>query len=216
MHIEVLVEDSSGKVLLDHLIPKILGPLGEPHTWRTISYKGVGRIPKNLNPKADPQKRILLDRLPKILQGYGNSYGIDGVVVLVDSDKRDCKKFLKELSDLVNKCQRRPRTLLRLAIEEIEAWYFGDRETLLHVYPRARRRVLESYIQDSVCGTWEVLADAVHLGGSEAIRKVGWPQSGQVKYEWAEAIGPQMDVDRNVSPSFGKFRDGLRTFVNNR
>jgi len=37
-----------------------------------------------------------------------------------------------------------------------------------------------------------------------------WPLPGQVKHEWAKKIAPLMDMDRNVSPSFCKFRDGLR------
>jgi hypothetical protein len=45
MHIEVLVEDSSGKKLLETLLPKILGAMGEPHTWRLHAYKGIGRVP---------------------------------------------------------------------------------------------------------------------------------------------------------------------------
>jgi hypothetical protein len=32
MHFEILVEDASGKLLLDSLLPKILGELGNPHT----------------------------------------------------------------------------------------------------------------------------------------------------------------------------------------
>ena len=71
MHIEVLVEDSSGEKLLQLLLPKLLGAQGDPHTWRLHSYKGIGRIPKNLTTKADPAKRILLERLPRLLRGYG-------------------------------------------------------------------------------------------------------------------------------------------------
>ena len=69
MHIEILVEDSSGEKLLQCLLPQLLGPSGEPHTWRLHSYKGIGRIPKNLRREADPTKRILLDQLPKLLRG---------------------------------------------------------------------------------------------------------------------------------------------------
>ena len=81
MHIEVLVEDSSGEKLLTQLLPKILGNQGEPHTWRLKAYKGIGRIPQGLTAKADPAKRILLDQLPRLLQGYGKTLGIDAVVV---------------------------------------------------------------------------------------------------------------------------------------
>lgn len=45
MHIEILVEDRSGEKLLQALLPKLMGPLGDPHTWRLHAYKGIGRIP---------------------------------------------------------------------------------------------------------------------------------------------------------------------------
>ena len=75
MHIEILVEDSSGEKLLQCLLPQLLGPSGELHAWRLHSYKGIGRIPKNLGTQADPTKRILLDQLPKLLRGYGKKIG---------------------------------------------------------------------------------------------------------------------------------------------
>lgn len=68
----------------------------------------------------------------------------------------------------------------------------------------------DSYDQDSVCGTWELLADALYPGGSKAVQKAGWPLPGQLKHEWAGRIAPCMDVQANDSPSFRKFRDGLR------
>lgn len=213
MHIEILAEDSSGEKLLHVLLPQLIGPQGDPHTWRLHAYKGIGRIPSGLVTKADPSKRMLLDQLPKLLRGYGRTPGIDAVVVVLDADKRDCAQFLSELKAAAATCQPAPYTLFRLAIEEIEAWYFGDQEALLAAYPRAKRDVLGMYVQDSACDTWELLADAVHVGGSAAIKKSGWPLPGQVKHEWAEKIGPLMDTERNISPSFAKLRDGLRQLV---
>jgi len=213
MHIEILVEDSSGERLLAQLLPQILGEHGAPHTWRLKAYKGIGRIPKGLTAKADPAKRILLDQLPRLLQGYGKTPGIDAVVVVLDADRRDCKAFLKELKLLAESCNPAPRTLFRLAIEEMEAWYLGDRTALLKAFPRAKRDVLDRYVQDSACGTWELLADAVHVGGAAAIKKAGWPLPGQLKHEWAEKIGPFMAITQNTSPSFGKFCDGLSRLV---
>ena len=213
MHIEILVEDSSGEKLLQVLLPQLLGPQRNPHTWRLHAYKGIGRIPHGLVTNADPSKRMLLDQLPKLLRGYGKTPGIDAVVVILDTDKRDCAAFLTELKAVAAACNPAPTTLFRLAIEEIEAWYLGDQDALLAAYPRAKRDVLGKYVQDSVCGTWELLADAVHSGGSAAIKKAGWPLPGQVKHEWAEKIGPLMDPERNISPSFGKLRDGLRRLV---
>jgi len=213
MHIEFLVEDSSGERLLTQLVPQILGEWGVPHTWRLKAYKGIGRIPPGLTAKADPAKRILLDQLPRLLKGYGRAPGIDAVVVLLDTDQRDCNVFLQELRSVVDRCHPAPHTVFRLAIEEMEAWYLGDRAALLKAYPRARRDVLDRYVQDSVCGTWELLADAVHAGGAAAIKKAGWPLSGQLKHEWAEKIGPFMNLQQNASPSFGKFRDGVSRLI---
>ena len=209
MHIEILIEDSSGEKLLQLLVPQILGEFGAPHTWRIHAYKGIGRIPKGLTSRGDPAKRILLEQLPRLLMGYGKTAGIDAVLVVLDSDGRNCTAFLEELASLLDTCNPRPRTLFRLAIEEMEAWYFGDRRAVLSAYPRAKREVLERYRQDSVCGTWEILADAIYPGGSAAIRKAGWPLPGQVKHEWADSIGPFMSLEENISPSFLKFRDGL-------
>lgn len=214
MHIEILVEDSSGEKLLAILLPWLLGSQGNPHTWRLHAYKGIGRIPGGLTTKADPAKRILLDQLPRLLRGYGKTPGIDAVVVVLDADKRDCAEFLRELEAVVQSCQlQAPKTLFRLAIEEIEAWYLGDRQALLAAYPRAKQNILDRYAQDSVCDTWQLLADAIYPGGAAAIQKAGWPLPGQVKHEWAAKIGPMMELERNVSPSFGKLRDGLRRLV---
>jgi hypothetical protein len=213
MHIEILVEDSSGEALLRLLLPRLLGEQERPHTWRLHSYKGIGRIPKGLATQGDPAKRILLDQLPRLLRGYGLTPGIDAVVVVLDSDRRPCKDFLRELNALAQACQPRPLTLFRLAIEEIEAWYLGDRSALLRAYPKARRDVLDHYVQDSACGTWEVLADAVHPGGSAAVKKAGWPLSAQLKHDWAAKIGPLMSLDSNQSPSFGKLREGLLRLI---
>ncbi len=213
MHIEVLVEDSSGANLVDTLMPQVIGPQGEPHTWRIHPYKGIGRIPKGLATKADPAKRALLDQLPRLLSGYGKTPGIDAVVVVLDNDNRDCKKFLAELKSILKRCDPAPITLFRLAIEEMEAWFLGDRDALITAYPRAKRDVLSRYDQDSICGTWELLADATYPGGHAAVQKVGWPLPGQIKHEWVQKIAPHMNVEDNLSHSFGKFRDGLRKLV---
>lgn len=213
MHIEVLVEDSSGAKLVETLLPALIGANGDAHTWRVHRYKGIGRLPTGLSAQGDPSKRALLNQLPRILAGYGKTPGMDAIVVIVDSDQRECTAFLSELKALLHNCQPVPNTLFRLAIEEIEAWYLGDRQALLSAYPRAKTDVLNRYQQDSVCETWELLADAVRPGGSAAIRKAGWPLPGQIKHEWAEKIGPHMSIEHNQSPSFCKFRDGLRRLV---
>ncbi len=55
MHFEILIEDQSGKAMLDILLPKIIG---KPHTFDVKSYKGVGSIPKKMTSAVDASKRI--------------------------------------------------------------------------------------------------------------------------------------------------------------
>lgn len=210
MHFEFLIEDQSGGIAVDILLEKILGAHGSPHSWRTHPYKGLGRIPKNLHRESDPAKRLLLDRLPQILQGYGRSLGDSAaVVVVVDLDDRNCIAFKRELLAVLNACDPRPTTLFRIAIEESEAWLLGDRAAVKAAYPRARDSILNNYLQDGICGTWEILADAVHASGAKALTGAGWPAAGEAKCRWAREIAPHMDPDRNRSPSFRAFRDGL-------
>ena len=171
MHLEVLVEDKSGSIALGHILEKILGANGSVHFWRIHPYKGIGRLPKNLRGIANPNNRLLLDNLPRVLRGYGKSLTESmAVIVVVDADDRDCKAFKQELLGVLNACNSRPKTLFRIAIEEGEAWLLGDRAAVKSGYPNANDAVLNGYVQDSVCGTWEVLTDAVH---NRAGRKSG-------------------------------------------
>ena len=211
MHFEILVEDESGKIAINELMEKILGPNRAEHSWRLFSYRGIGHLPQDLRRKADPRKRFLLHQLPRLLRGYGKSLDeSSSVVVVVDLDHRDCMTFKQELVDVLNACDPRPNALFRIAVEESEAWLLGDRAAVKAAYPCAKDSVLERYRQDAICGTWEVLADAIHSGGSAALAKVGYPASGAAKCEWAREIAPHMDPDRNRSPSFRAFRDGVR------
>ena len=70
MHLEVLVEDQSGSIMLEVILEKILGANGAVHSWRMHPYKGIGRLPKNLRGVTSPSNRQLLEQLPRILQGW--------------------------------------------------------------------------------------------------------------------------------------------------
>lgn len=212
MHFEILIEDQSGKKALDILVPKIIG--GD-HTFNVHPYKGIGRIPKNLTANGDANKRILLDQLPRLLRGYGNTfanYPADypaAVILVCDLDDKCLKAFRQELFNILNTCSPRPETRFCIAIEECEAWFLGDISAVKAAYPKAKDAVLNAYVNDSICGTWERLADAVHNGGSAALIAKGWQAVGTEKSQWAEKISPRMDVANNASPSFVYFREKL-------
>lgn len=208
MHFEILVEDLSGKKALDILVPKIIG---KDHTFTVHDYKGIGRIPKNLGNTGDSSKRILLDQLPKLLRGYGNTFSnypenyAAAVILVCDLDDKCLKAFRQELFNILNACNPEPETRFCIAIEEGEAWFLGDIPAIKAAYPQAKDAVLNTYINDSICGTWEKLADAVYRGGSTALSAKGWQVVGAEKSQWAEKITPHMNVENNASPSFGYF-----------
>ena len=217
MHLEILVEDQSGSIVLEHILEKILGANQTEHSWRMHSYKGIGRLPKDLRSVANPANRLLLDNLPRVLRGYGRSLNdSDAVVVVVDSDDGDCFALKQELLSVLNACNPRPETLFRIAIEEIEAWLLGDRAAVKSAYPTAKDAALNGYVQDSICGTWEVLADAVHAGGAHLLKKLGYPATGMAKCDWARDITPHMDIENNSSKSFQVFLDGIRNLTSGR
>ncbi|MDD4347336.1 MAG: DUF4276 family protein [Desulfitobacteriaceae bacterium] len=210
MHFEVLVEDASGAIMLEFFLEKILGSNGHRHTYRIHPYKGIGRLPKDLRGKADPAKRILLEQLPKLLRGYGRSLQCgDAVVIVVDLDDKVCTTFKDDLVAIWDSCNPRPNVLFRIAIEEMESWLLGDMEAVKRAYPNVKDKVLETYVQDGICGTWEKLADAIYPGGSLKLKSLGWPHIGQTKCGWAKKISPMVNADKNVSKSFQVFREGL-------
>ena len=212
VHFEILVEDQSGKVLIENLLDRILNVNIQEHSWELHSYRGVGHIPKNLSAESDPGKRLLLNQLPRLLRGYGRSLrGVSSVVVVVvDSDDRDCISFKRELMKLLDHCDPCPNVLYRIAVEEIKAWLLGDLAAIRAAYPKVRNGILEGYVQDSICGTWEILADAMHSTGSAGLKNLGYPEVGKAKCRWAQEIAPHMDVENNRSGSFQLFRDSLR------
>lgn len=199
MHFEFLIEDQSSEKAMDILAPMILG---HGTTYRTHSYKGIGHIPKGIKPGTDATKRMLLNRLPKLLRGYGRAPNSGVIVVICDLDTKDKAVFLAELNDVLDTCDKKPQTLFCLAIEEFEAWYLGDIEAVLRAYPTAKKTVLSGYVNDAICGTWELLADAIYKGGRNGLLKKGRQEIGRQKSIWAEAISPHMDVGNNRSPSF--------------
>ncbi len=215
MRLEILVEGQSERTALEPLLSKILGPYNQPHSWRIHKHRGIGKLPDNPSSKPNPKDPTLLHNLPSKLRAYSKSLQDDeAVVVLLDLDTHpDCRELKQNLTSLLNDCIPGMKCLIRIAIEELEAWYFGDNAALLQAYPHANQSVLAGYVQDSQCGTWEKLADAVFPGGHTALKRQGTMQCLMQKRNWARDIASKMDVENNLSPSFQQFRDGLRRLV---
>lgn len=72
----------------------------------------------------------------------------------------------------------------------------GDKNAVLRAYPNGKRqqKKLEKYQQDSICNTWEWLADVIYPGGADKLKRER--MAGKIKYEWAEKITPFMEPNR--------------------
>lgn len=219
MQFEILVEDASGKILLEQIVPKILGPKGKPNQYRIVNiqelkYRMMAELPRK-EARSLPWDTILLKTLTIQLRAYSKTWNRRNrvVVIVVDLDYRNYGQFFRKLEEVYN--TNAPNLLggVRLAVEEMEAWILGDLSAIRRAYPFAKDYVLSSYETDSICQTWEVLADAVFHGGSEKLTKIGYPHIGREKCRWAENIGQYIDVEKNRSPSFCAFRDLLRRWA---
>jgi hypothetical protein len=196
-HIEVLVEEASMEAALKILLPKMIAGL----TFTIHAHGG---------------KRDLLKKLPKKLKGYAawipETYR---VLVVIDRDDQDCRKLKAALQRSAtqaglptkNRATRNRYVVVnRLAIPELEAWYFGDWEAVRAAYSRVDARVTSrSKYRDPDCiagGTWEAF--------ERVLQKFGYFKTGLRKIEAARAIAEHMDPDRNTSHSFQVLRDTLR------
>jgi len=212
MYFRFFVEDISGKRMLERLVPKIIG---DGHQIDIFGYRGLDRLPDNLDKVPDPQNRTLMGNLPRILRGGGKELagmpaGTAYLVIVCDLDDNCLKEFRGKLFSLLSNINPAPPTLFFFAIEEGEAWLLGDIKAVSQAYPKAKREILRNYVSDSICGSWEKLADAVYPGGVRELKNYPYSLIGRVKCEWAEKVAELMEPDNNKSPSFRYFRDKLR------
>ncbi len=213
MRIEFLVEDSSGKKLLDEIMKKYIQEMPLfPIEYSILSYKGIGGLVKGADGRNVKTQQLLND-LPKRMKAIQAKYwGVPAVsiVIVLDNDTRDMIRFQEDLEKLAKREEILIDHVFCIAVEEMEAWLLGDRNALRAAYANVADRIsskYSSYKQDSICGTWECLADMLTKGGIAKFRKKN-PTAfdvGRCKSEWAEKIGREMELRKNVSPSFQKF-----------
>jgi len=217
MHFEILVEGQTELTALSYLMSKIVGDYGKPHTWKIHKHRGIGCLPNDKNIAPNKNNRTLLHNLPSKLRAYGSEMKDNEVVVLlVDLDDRgDCIVFKNELKSVLDFCENKPVLLIRIAIEELEAWYLGDKKAIATAFPNYNKKPFDRYTQDSQIGTWETLAEVIHPKGLSNLIKNGKRSvfTLEEKKKWTKAISPHMDVENNSSPSFCCFRDGIRVLA---
>jgi hypothetical protein len=195
-HIEVLVEEPSMEAALRILLPKIVGTL----SFEIHPYQG---------------KNALLSNLHARLLGYSKWMPATWrVVVIVDRDDDDCRRLKARIDQMVAAAGLVPRSkatdqrfgvVTRVAIEELEAWYFGDWQAVRAAYPRVPITIPEQAKYrdpDAIAGgTWEAL--------ERILQRAGYFSIGLAKIEAARAIAAHMVPERNHSRSFQVLRNAL-------
>jgi len=197
-HVEFLVEERSMETALRLLAPKILGDL----PFQIHSHQG---------------KRDLLSKLPQRLRGYAQWLPQDSrIVVIVDRDSDDCHQLKARLERSAREAGLSTRTnaksngiytvVNRLAIEELEAWYFGDWKAVRAAYPRLSVKVPKKapYRDPDAIrgGTWEAF--------ERLLQRAGYFKGGLRKIEAARAIAQHWEPTRNTSTSFRVLQDVLK------
>ena len=196
-HFEFHVEEVSMEAFLSATLPTMLP---EGVTFRIYPYQG---------------KHALLRKIGNRLKGYSTWMPAEyRLVLIVDRDNDDCDELKAQLEALCNDAGLRSRSVAgnhewqivtRLAIEELEAWFFGDWPAVCAAYPRVSPHVpTQARYRNPdaiVGGTWEAF--------ERVLRKHGYFKQGLAKRQAAAAIGNHMDPTRNSSHSFNVFRDAV-------
>jgi len=159
-------------------------------------------------------KKDLLGKLPGRLRAYKKWIPRDyRIVVLIDRDRDDCTLLKKQMENIAIEAGLSTKSsslneghfqvLNRIAIEELEAWFFGDVEALVAAYPRvpltlgAKERYRDP---DAVVNAWEAL--------ERVLQQAGYPGPLR-KIKSASEISRGMIPERNRSASFQSFYTGI-------
>ncbi|MGH3935130.1 MAG: DUF4276 family protein [Pseudonocardiaceae bacterium] len=202
MNLEILVEELSAERALGVLLPRIVPGID----FEIRVFRG---------------KTDLLKKLPHRLKGYADWITREDtyLVVLVDRDDDDCLALKADMEKMAAAAglstataapaSGRVHVLKRIAVEELEAWFFGDVSAICAAYPRVPNSLGQQAKYrdpDAVSGgTWEAL--------ERVLQKHSYHRSGLAKVVAATEIAQHMNAEVNRSRSFQVFRDGVRRLV---
>ena len=204
MHFEILVEELSAEKVLHNILPKLI--TGE-HTYNIITFQG---------------KRDILRKLPQRLKAYSRWIPKDYLIlILIDRDSQDCHELKAQLEQFATDAKLNTKSnpnvnnefsvITRIAIEEIEAWFFGDEEAVRIAYPGAPKnfsRKAKYREPDPIQGgTWEAL--------ERVLKSAGYFKTGLRKTECAHKVSLHMEPLNNRSRSFQVFWEGLTYCLEN-
>lgn len=192
-HLEILVEEPSMEAFLRVLLPRLIP---NDRTFEIYPFQG---------------KTDLLGKLEARLRGYAKWLPEDWrIVVVTDRDRDDCLELKCRLETMAARAGLHSRSragsvlwqlVNRIAIEELESWYFGDWEAVRIAYPRVSANVPKQQAfrdpDQIIGGTWEAF--------ERVLQRHGYFKGGLAKIEAARAIGAHVRAERSGSRSFQVF-----------
>lgn len=177
-----LLEEPSMKLLLEGLLPRLMPGWVAGQHFLCVPHQG----------KSD------LDRsIPRKLSAW--QYPGDRFVIVRDNDGADCEVVLKRLQAMCVAAGR-PDTLVRLACQELEAWYLGDLEAVAAAFghPKANSPTQRKKFADP---------EAWQKPSVELERLIPSFQKGA----GARAMSQYLrEPEHNRSHSYGKLVTGMR------
>jgi hypothetical protein len=203
--------------MLEIIIKKILSSYENNNTYKIYNFRGKGHLLKNYRKASKLKNNMLLNNLSSSIRGYARTISDNKInknfnsvlIIVCDLDNDNKHDFLNKLHNLQLNCKDKCDMYFCLAIEESEAWLLGDIQAIKKAYPNAKDNILKKYVNDSICGTWELLADAIYEGGVKAFKK-NRASAGEEKNKWAMKITPFININHNKSRSFQYFCDIIK------
>ena len=179
----LMLEEPSMAAFLDGLLPRIFPGWQPGVEFRCIPHEGKSHLEKSL---------------PKKLKAW--PFKQDRFVVVRDNDGADCKQIKQRLQAICDAAAR-PTTLIRIACQELEAWYLGD--------------------LSAICKAFGVSADTQPNRKryrnpdrlSQPSKEVKQLAPSFQKIAGARSMAAQLDLQQSGSESFNQFVKGVRRTV---
>lgn len=164
MYFQFLIEDQSSAALIEILMQRI-SARNSNVTFSCKAFNGLGHFTKK-NTVKEVKTGKLLNDLATYLRGFNKSLqGFPSAIfVVLDNDDRNTAEFREELNHVARQNNITVDHVFCIAVEEVEAWLLGDENAIFAAYPATKLGKLHTYVQDSICGTWEFLAEVVYPG----------------------------------------------------
>jgi hypothetical protein len=194
VELEVLVEEESAAEAVRVILARLLAD--DQVRFNVRKFQG---------------KPDLLKKLPDRLRGYARACekGQDiRVAVLVDRDTDDCSELKGRLDRIAADTGLAPRAhagasgqfrvLNRIAVRELESWYFGDWPAVRKAFPKAPEEAPKRFRYGS--------PDIAHGKPSEAFEKILRTSGVRVvsKPEWARRVAPHIFETAEEAHAFVK------------